>query len=212
MNNQRMSPDEIFSHLVMLYPHARCELDHKNAYELSIAVMLSAQTTDISVNKVTPKLFERFPDVYSLKDASLSEVESYIRSLGLYRNKAKNMIFFANEVVDRFNGIIPNNREDLMSLSGIGRKSANVILSVIFNVPAIAVDTHVERVSKRLRLAFQNDSVLQVEHKLMRKFKKEDWNWLHHLLIFFGRYHCKSQNPRCDECPFTSFCYYYKHK
>lgn len=212
MNPTRMTSQEIFDPLVRLFPMAECELVHKNAYELSIAVMLSAQTTDISVNKVTPALFDRFPDVYTLSQATQQEVEFYIKSLGLYRNKAKNMILFANEVIERFDGTIPQTREELMSLSGIGRKSANVILSVIFHVPAIAVDTHVERVSKRLRLAFQNDSVLQVEQKLMRKFDRSQWNQLHHLLIFFGRYQCKSQNPLCDACPFTSFCYYFKHK
>lgn len=206
-----MTPQEIFDYLVQLYPHAECELVHQNAYELSIAVMLSAQTTDIAVNKVTPALFQRFPDVYSLSQASQSEVESYIKTLGLYRNKAKSMIAFANEVIEHFDGIIPQTRNELMSLSGIGRKSANVILSVIFHVPAIAVDTHVQRVAKRLRLAFQNDDVLKVEQKLMKKFEISQWNKLHHLLIFFGRYHCKSQNPLCEICPFTSFCYYYKH-
>lgn len=211
MSLQRMSSDEIFDHLMRLYPHAECELVHRNAYELSVAVMLSAQTTDIAVNKVTPSLFERFPDVYSLSLVTAAEVEPYIRTLGLYRNKAKAMVNFANEVIEHFNGEIPKTRAELMSLSGIGRKSANVILSVCFGVPAIAVDTHVERVSKRLRLAFQNDNVLKVEQKLMRKFDKDNWNKLHHLLIFFGRYHCKSQNPECHRCPFTSFCYYYKH-
>lgn len=201
----------IFEELEKMYPMAQCELVHKNAYELSIAVMLSAQTTDVAVNKVTPKLFERFSNVYELSRVQPRDVEPYIKTLGLYRNKAKAMVLFANEVIENFNGEIPNNREDLMTLSGIGRKSANVILSVIFHVPAIAVDTHVERVSKRLRLAYQNDSVLKVEQKLMRKFKKDQWNQLHHLLIFFGRYRCKAKSPQCEECPFTSFCYYYKH-
>lgn len=212
MNQIKMTPNEIYQHLVEMFPHAQCELVHKNAYELSIAVMLSAQTTDNAVNRVTPALFDRYPDVYVLKDGKLSEVERYIKTLGLFRNKAANMISFANEVVTQFNGQIPDNREDLMSLSGIGRKSANVILSVWYGVPAIAVDTHVNRVAKRLRLAYQNDDVLQVEKKLMRKFDIDQWNHLHHLLIFFGRYHCKSKNPLCEICPFTSFCYYYKHK
>lgn len=210
--NHPISPDEIFVELFTMFPYAHCELFHKNAYELSIAVMLSAQTTDNAVNRVTPALFERFPDVYSLAASHQHEVESYVKTLGLYRNKAKSMLNFAHEVINRFNGEIPQTREELMSLPGIGRKSANVILSVIYNVPAIAVDTHVERVAKRLRLAYQNDSVLKVEQKLMRKFKKEQWNLLHHLLIFFGRYRCKSQSPLCEGCPFTSFCYYYKHK
>ncbi|HHX52654.1 MAG TPA: endonuclease III [Erysipelothrix sp.] len=209
--NHRLTPDEIYFKLYQMFPHAEAELVHNNAYELSIAVMLSAQTTDIAVNKVTPALFEKFPSVYELALSSPQEIETYIKTLGLYRNKAKSMFNFAHEVIGNFNGEIPNTREELMTLSGIGRKSANVILSVIFNVPAIAVDTHVERVSKRLRLAYQNDSVLKVEQKLMRKFRKEYWNKLHHLLIFFGRYHCKSQAPLCETCPFTSFCYYYKH-
>lgn len=209
--SQRLTPDQIFDELLRMFPFAKAELDYRNAYELTIAVLLSAQTTDIAVNKVTPALFERFPSVYELALATNEEVESYIKTLGLYRNKARSMISLANQVIENFDGQIPQTRQELMTLSGIGRKSANVILSVIFKVPAIAVDTHVERVSKRLRLAYQNDSVYKVEQKLMRKFKKEQWNQLHHLLIFFGRYHCKSQSPLCSKCPFTSFCYYYKH-
>lgn len=212
MNPSKMTSQEIFDHLIQLFPDAQCELIHQNAYELSIAVMLSAQTTDVSVNKVTPALFNRFPNVSVLSKASQREVESYIKSLGLYRNKAKNMISFANEVINQFNGQIPQTRDELMRLSGIGRKSANVILSVAYGVPAIAVDTHVERVAKRLRLAYQNDSVLKVEQKLMKKFEKSQWNLLHHLLIFFGRYQCKSQNPDCESCPFKDFCFYYKHR
>lgn len=211
MPQTKLQPNYIFEKLLELFPEAECELVHKNAYELSIAVMLSAQTTDIAVNKVTPALFDRFPSVYELSSVTSKEVEPYIRSLGLYRNKAKNMVLFAKEVIDRHEGIVPSNRKELEALSGIGRKSANVVLSVCFDVPAIAVDTHVERVSKRLRLAFQKDSVLAVEKKLMKKFNMSQWNKLHHLLIFFGRYFCKSQNPYCNECPFKEGCYYYKH-
>jgi len=205
-----MKPLEIYDQLLLMFPDAQCELTHRNAFELTIAVLLSAQTTDKSVNRVTPALFERYPDAASLAKADPSEVEGYLHSLGLYRNKARNIIKLAQELIERFEGEIPSTREELMTLSGIGRKSANVVLLECFNEPTVPVDTHVERVSKRLKLAKEEDSVLEVEKKLMRKFPKEYWRKMHHLLIFFGRYRCKSQHPACEKCPFVSFCRYAK--
>lgn len=201
----------IYNQLLQLFPNADCELIHHNIYELAISVILSAQTTDVSVNKVTPALFKRYPTVYSLAQADVREVENIIKTLGLYRSKAGNIIAFSQQVVKEFNGHIPNNRQQLMNLAGVGQKTANVILSVGYQVPAIAVDTHVFRVAKRLRLAFQSDDVLTVERKLEQKFLKSQWSKLHHLLIFFGRYFCKAKNPNCSQCPFKEFCYYYKH-
>ena len=201
----------IYDELLKMYPDAECELVHHNIYELAISVILSAQTTDVSVNKITPKLFRQYPDIFSLAKANLVDVQKHLKTLGLYRSKAANIIAFSQQVVERFDGSIPNNRLDLMSLPGVGQKTANVILSVGYNEPAIAVDTHVFRVAKRLRLAYQNDDVLVVEKKLEKKFLKSQWSKLHHLLIFFGRYRCKAKNPQCKDCPFIDFCYYQKH-
>ena len=205
-----MKVDEILAKLTEMFPDAHCELIHRNPFELAVAVVLSAQTTDVSVNKVTPQLFEKFPTPQALASASLEEIESCIRRIGLYHNKAKSIQGLARGVVEQFDGVMPQTMEELMSLPGVGRKSANVIMSVCFGMPAIAVDTHVERVSKRLRLAAPKDTVLEVEKKLMRKLPKSEWSHAHHLFIFFGRYFCKAKNPQCQDCPFTSFCREYQ--
>ena len=206
----KMTTNDILEILWKMFPNAACELNYTSLYELSIAVILSAQTTDVSVNKVTPKLFEKYQNVFDLAMAVETEVEETIRNLGLYRNKAKNIVGFAKKVVNEFKGKIPESREDLMSLPGVGRKTANVILSEFYKIPAIAVDTHVERVSKRLGLTKETDSVLQVEQKLQRKIPKNEWSEAHHLFIFFGRYHCKAMKPLCKECPFIEICKYTK--
>lgn len=205
-----MKVDEILAKLTEMFPDAHCELIHRNPFELAVAVVLSAQTTDVSVNKVTPQLFEKFPTPQALASASLEEIESCIHRIGLYHNKAKSIQGLARGVVEQFDGVMPQTMEELMSLPGVGRKSANVIMSVCFGMPAIAVDTHVERVSKRLRLAAPKDTVLEVEKKLMRKLPKSEWSHAHHLFIFFGRYFCKAKNPQCQDCPFTSFCREYQ--
>lgn len=207
-----MKIEEILLILQHKYPDAGCELDYENLYQLAVAVILSAQTTDIAVNKVTPDLFRKYPDVKTLSKAEIVEVEKYIRNIGLYHNKAKNIVGFARQVISDYQGEIPDSRQELMKLPGVGRKTANVILSEYFRIPAIAVDTHVERVSKRLGLARESDSVLQVEAKLQRKIKKVEWSHAHHLLLFFGRYQCKALNPACQDCQFTAFCRYYKKK
>lgn len=200
----------ILDELEIMFPNAECELVHKNAYELAVAVALSAQTTDISVNKITPKLFKSYPTPYDLASADIKEIENHIKSIGLYRNKAKNIKGLAQCLIDLYGGEVPKEMDELILLPGVGRKTANVIMSVCFNIPAIAVDTHVERVSKRLGLAFKNDSVLVVEKKLQKKIKKDRWNKAHHLFIFFGRYKCTARNPKCDGCPFYDFCKYIK--
>ena len=189
-----------------LFPDAHCELNHRNAFELLIATILSAQATDVGVNKITPKLFERFPTPVHLAEASEEAVIECIQSLGLYRSKAKNIRLCAQQLLERFNGEVPSTREELVSLAGVGRKTANVVMSVAFNIPAFAVDTHVERISKRLQICRQKDTVLEVEETLCRKIPKELWSRAHHWMIFFGRYHCIARKPKCHECPLLEMC------
>jgi len=196
----------VLKEIEQLFPDAHCELNHKNAFELLIAVVLSAQTTDVSVNKITPSLFTKFPSVESLANADLKEIENTIRQIGLYRNKAKNIKALANHLLEYHNGEVPCTRKELEALPGVGRKTTNVVLSVAFGVPALAVDTHVERISKRLKLAKKNDSVTDVERKLCAIIPKTLWNKAHHQFIFFGRYFCKATNPNCEQCPLFDLC------
>lgn len=205
-----MLTEEILKELDILFPDARCELNHKNNYEMTVAVILSAQTTDASVNKVTESLFQKYPTIESLAEADLATIEKEINSLGLYRNKAKAIQGMAKVVVDKYHGVIPDNMKDLVTLPGVGRKCANVILSECYNIPSLAVDTHVNRVSKRLGLAKKDDDLLTVEKKLKRKIPRDRWIKSHHQFIFFGRYLCHSRNPECNSCPFTSICKEYK--
>lgn len=183
-----------------IFPEAKAELDHKNAFELLIAVILSAQTTDIGVNKATPKLFEAYPTPELMMAAELEDLEDKIRTIGLYRNKAKFIKKTSTMLVEEFNGKVPSNRKDLESLPGVGRKTANVVMSVAFNEPAIAVDTHVERVSKKLNIVDEDATVIQVEKTLMEKLPRELWSIAHHRLIFFGRYQCPARKHNHDEC------------
>lgn len=192
--------------MYQLFPNAYGELDHNTPFQLLIAVILSAQATDISVNKVTPSLFADFPTPETLAEAPVEVIMEKIKTIGLYRNKAKNIKQCAKQIIEEFSGEIPQTREGLMSLAGVGRKTANVVLGDAFDIPAIAVDTHVERVSKRLRICRLNASVLEVEETLMRKVPKEDWVKMHHTMIFFGRYHCTARAPKCAECPLLSMC------
>lgn len=189
-----------------MFPEAECELTHQNPFELLVAVVLSAQATDALVNKVTPQLFEKYktPDDYIA--VSLEELQEDIKRIGLYRNKAKNIKKLSQTLVEKFGGEVPSTQKDLESLAGVGRKTANVVASVAFDEPAIAVDTHVERVSKRLGICRWKDSVLEVEKTLMRKVPVDEWSVTHHRMIFFGRYHCKAQRPNCEECPLLSLC------
>ena len=203
---KRSSKEYIIENLNRLYPDAHCELNHKDSFELLIAVVLSAQTTDVSVNRVTPALFEKYPDALSLSEASEEDVMRLIHSIGLYKNKSRNINNLAKELVKRFNGEVPSKREELESLPGVGRKTANVVLSNCFDYPAFAVDTHVSRVSKRLMIARKDDDVLTIEKKLMKFFPRNCWSRLHHQFIFFGRYKCKAKNPECTDCPFRDSC------
>ncbi len=201
-----MTTDEILDILEEMFPNAECELIHRNAFELLVAVVLSAQTTDVSVNKVTPALFETFPTPQAMAEADIHDIEEKIKRIGLYRNKARSIQNLSKSLMENFGGIVPSSMKDLTSLAGVGRKTANVVRSVCFDIPSIAVDTHVERISKRLGLAKPQDSVEVVEQKLKRKIKRERWNRAHHLFIFFGRYHCMARNPQCEQCPFQDFC------
>ena len=189
-----------------LYPNAKCELKHRSHFQLLIAVILSAQTTDEKVNKVTKVLYSKYPDAKTLSNADINEVEEIIKPIGLFRNKAKNIIAVSNILVEKYGGKVPNSRQDLESLPGVGRKTANIILNNCFNEPAFAVDTHVTRVSKRLKIAKQEDDVNKIEEKLMNYFPKDKWGKLHHQFIFFGRYKCKAIKPECVDCPFKTIC------
>ncbi len=207
--------ERILNTIEEMFPNAKTELDYNNVFELAIAVILSAQTTDIAVNKLTPKLFEQYPDAKSLANANQKDVEIILKTIGLYRNKAKNIIEFANQIVNDFNNQVPNNKAELITLAGVGTKTANVILSEYFKIPAIAVDTHVERVTKRLKIVRENYSVLQTEKRLERALPQNRWSQAHHSFILFGRYHCMARNPKCAVCPLTADCKYYtsiKHK
>ncbi|PYZ98383.1 endonuclease III [Alteribacter lacisalsi] len=198
--------EEVLDTMGDMFPEAECELTHSNPFELTIAVLLSAQATDALVNKVTPGLFEKYrePEDYIL--VPLEELENDIRRIGLFRSKAKNIKKLCQSLIENYNGEVPRERDELVKLAGVGRKTANVVASVAFGEPAIAVDTHVERVSKRLGICRWKDSVLEVEKTLMRKVPQDEWSVTHHRLIFFGRYHCKAQSPRCPECPLLHLC------
>lgn len=189
-----------------MFPDAHCELNHSNPFELTIAVLLSAQCTDETVNKVTQGLFQKYKRPEDYLAVSLDELEQDIRRIGLYRNKAKNIQKLCRILLDQYGGEVPKKHEQLVELPGVGRKTANVVVSNAFGISAIAVDTHVERVSKRLGLANWKDSVLEVEKKLMKQVPEEEWTLTHHRLIFFGRYHCKAQKPKCEICPLPDIC------
>lgn len=189
-----------------MFPDAKGELNHSNPFELLIAVVLSAQCTDKLVNKVTADLFQKYKKPEDYIAVPLEELMQDIRSIGLYRSKAKNIQKLCQILIDEYDGKVPETIEELIKLPGVGRKTANVVASIAFNVPAIAVDTHVERVSKRLGICRWKDSVLEVEETLMKKVPKEEWSITHHRMIFFGRYHCKARNPNCPECPLLELC------
>lgn len=189
-----------------MFPDAHCELNHSNAFELTIAVLLSAQCTDKKVNEVTERLFQKYKTPQDYLNVPLTELQEDIKQIGLYKNKAKHIQELCRLLLDKYNGEIPNTHEALTALPGVGRKTANVILSTWFGIPALAVDTHVERVAKRLGFCAEDDTPLQVEKTLMKKIPKKDWSRTHHRLIFFGRYHCKAQSPQCAICPLQDAC------
>ena len=205
-----MKMNKIINYLDELIPNAVCELNYNKDYELLIAVMLSAQTTDKKVNMVTSVLFDKYPSLESLRDADINDIIDIIRPIGTFNKKALNIKSIAHELILKQNGIVPNDRVFLESLSGVGRKTAIVVLSNLYNEPCIAVDTHVSRVSKRLGIAKESDDVLMIEKKLTKKIPKDKLNRMHHQLVLFGRYYCKAIKPECMNCKLKDMCKYYK--
>ena len=188
-----------------MFPDAHCELDYHNVYELSVAVILSAQTTDKAVNLVTPQLFSRYPTIEALAQAQPRDVEPLICRIGLAKTKAKNIVSFANCVVDQFCGVIPQTIDELVTLPGVGRKTANVIVSEGFGQPGFAVDVHVTRVTNRLGLVNTQDPV-KIEHQLKAMYPTELWHMMHHRFIFLGRNICKAKHPMCNACLLKPYC------
>lgn len=189
-----------------LIPNPKCELNYFNDYSLLIAIMLSAQTTDKRVNEVTKVLFDKYKTLEELSNANITDLENIIHPLGNFRKKAYNVKEIARILNDEYKGIVPSNRNILETFPGVGRKTVNVFYSEYLSIPAIAVDTHVERVCKRLKLAKNDDNVLEIEKKLMRNFNKENWNKRHLQLVLFGRYFCKAKNPECANCKLVNIC------
>ena len=197
--------------LLGLYPDAEVELSHSNPFELLIATILSAQCTDVRVNKVTKVLFDKVKTPREFLSLSITELGEIIHSCGFYNMKSKNILATCSILEEKFNGKVPDNIEDLMTLPGVGRKTANVVVSNAFGVPAIAVDTHVFRVSNRIGIA-NSKNVEDTEIDLMNNIKKELWIKAHHMLIFHGRRICKARNPMCEICPISLYCFYYNQR
>lgn len=202
--------NNILTYLDELYPSPQCELKYNKDYELLIAIVLSAQTTDKRVNIVNETLFTKYDTLDKLANANPKDIAKIIKSIGTYTKKSEYVVGIAKNLVQDGYYTVPNDRKYLEKLPGVGRKTINVFLSVIYNEPCIAVDTHVNRVSKRLGLAKENDDVLTVEHKLMKKIPKDKWNKAHHQLVFFGRYQCKAIKPNCENCKLKNQCKHYK--
>lgn len=210
MIREQGSVKEILDILHETYPEAKCELLHRNPFELLVATILSAQTTDKKVNAVTRYLFEKYNTPYDLLTLKQSELEHMIKEIGLYRNKAKNILEMCRQLIEMHHGEVPSNMEDLVKLAGVGRKTANVVLSNAFGVPAIAVDTHVFRVSNRIGLA-HSQNVEETERQLMDVIPKRRWSEAHHLLIWHGRRICEARKPKCGICPISGHCEYYRN-
>ena len=196
----------LFDYLDELFPNAKCELDYTNDYELLIATMLSAQTTDKRVNQVTKVLFKKYPTIRALSTAPIGELENIIREIGTDRRKAIYIHNITSKLVEDNLDYVPNDRKYIESLPGVGHKTANVFLANIYGVPTLAVDTHVLRVSKRLGLTSNKDDALETEKKLKKIIPRERWIKSHHQLVLFGRYHCKAINPNCSNCKIKSIC------
>lgn len=204
--------NKIESYLDILYPDPKCELNYNKDYELLIAIVLSAQATDKSVNLVTPNLFKKYPSLCDLKEARIEDIISIIKSIGTYNRKALYVKEIARILDEECGGVVPSDRKKLESMPGVGRKVTNVFLSEWYHLPNIAVDTHVDRVSKRLGLASNKDNVLKVEKKLEKCFLKENWSRRHLQLVLFGRYKCKSVKPDCSNCLLRDICKYKEKK
>lgn len=201
-----MIQNKLIEYLDYLFPNPKCELTYQTDYQLLMAVVLSAQSTDKRVNSVIPIIFSKYPTLEELANASLTDLEDIIRPVGSFRKKASYLKEIASRLVNEFDGVVPTDRDILESFPGVGRKTVNVFLAEFYHYPAIAVDTHVERVSKRLKLAYQKDSVLDVERKLMKKVPKERRVKFHLQMVLFGRYYCKAVKPLCKDCPLKEYC------
>lgn len=199
-------PKIIYEEISKLFPNARCELNYRKDYELLIAIMLSAQTTDQAVNQVTQTLFDTYHSIDDFAQATLQDLEQAIRRIGLFRNKSKNIKAMAEIIVQDYGSVIPNTQDQLEALPGVGRKTANVFLAEFYHVPRIAVDTHVSRVANRLGFSKDGDTPEKIEKSLMKLYDESLWIDLHHKLIFFGRYFCKAKKPKCHECPILQYC------
>ena len=196
----------LLSYLDELFPNAKCELFYTKDYELVIAVMLSAQTTDKSVNAVTSVLFNKYQSLDALNEAPLEDIENIIKQIGLYKNKAKNLKGIVKDLIERFNYQVPSDKDLLMTLPGVGNKTAGVIRAEIFKIPDLPVDTHILRIAKRLKLAKKDDEPIEVEHKLKKLIPEERWIKSHHQLIHFGRYFCTARSPMCEKCKISDMC------
>lgn len=196
----------IFDYLDELIPNPRCELEFNNDYELLIAVMLSAQTTDKRVNEVTRVLFDRYTCLEDINNADVSDIKDIIRSIGTFNKKAVFVKEIAKYLLEKYDGRVPTTHKELEMIPGVGHKTANVVLGVLYNIPTFAVDTHVERVSKRLGLVDNNDDVVRIEKKLMKKVPRNRWIKTHHQFILFGRYYCKAVKPLCEDCKLKDIC------
>ena len=202
--------DRVLDYLDELFLNPVCELNYNKDYEFLIAIVLSAQTTDKRVNKVTSVLFRKYPSLLDLSKADISDIEDIIREIGTFRRKSIYVRDIALKLVNDGYDYVPNDRKYIESLPGVGRKTANVFLSNIYEEQAIAVDTHVSRVSKRLGLANKNDDVTKIEKKLEKKIPYDRWGKTHHQLVLFGRYYCKAMKPECDNCKLKDICKYKK--
>lgn len=202
--------EKVYELLKVAYPDAKCGLDYETPFQLLISTMLSAQATDKSVNIVTKDLYMQYPDLDSFFILSQEEIEEKIKKIGLYKNKAKNIYKMLGDLKNKFNGQVPRNMDDLMSLPGVGRKTASVVLVEAFNIPAFPVDTHVFRITRRIGLA-KGDTADKVSDEMMKKLPKYKWHLMHHLLITHGRATCIAQSPKCEICNVNKLCNYYKN-
>ena len=204
--------NRILNYLDELFPNPKCELNYKKDYELLIAIVLSAQTTDKRVNKVTEVLFNKYPTLKEISESPINDIEDIIREIGTFRKKSIYVKEIASKLVNDGYSYVPNDRAYIENLPGVGHKTANVFLSNIYGIDAIAVDTHVSRVSKRLGLVRKNDDVIKIEKKLEKKIPRDRWSKTHHQLVLFGRYYCKAVKPECNNCKIKDLCKYYKEK
>ena len=198
--------EKTLDYLDQIIPNPKCELNYSKDYELLIAVVLSAQTTDKRVNEVTTILFDKYKTLNDLCNADIEDIKRIIKPIGTFNKKALFVKKIARTLLTDYNGVVPKTHSELERIPGVGRKSANVVLGVIYNIPSFAVDTHVERVSKRLGIAKTNDNVLTVEKKLMKAIPEEKWIRTHHQLVLFGRYYCKAMKPECSTCQLREIC------